>query len=624
MRKLGRALGLFLILFVAQPSFAKLKVETYLATSSLEIGDLVEMTVVLESSKSQRGVGPKFKPPVVEGLEYQGTTPAGSGTMINYTTGALTKRYTQKIVVNYLTLKEGFFTVPAIDLDVPEKIKTKPLSFKVYKELPANLKRKGQAQNQNQNQNPFGSSGTLLDQLFGRSQNQAVQGDSQSLEFFTEVEVSKTEVFKGEQLLATWYIYVTPGASLGTFDTLRFPTLKGFWKEDVNFAARFYWKNVNRNGKKYMRALLSSYALTPYNSGSYEIDPFELRTVVTKGFFNARRKILKAKSDPIAITVKPLPEPVPKTFSGGVGRFKVDSVSANISSVLLGEPFEVSFRVVGDESTTKFLKTPEMDLDENFKLYKVKEDHKFVVSNVSSYKYFKYSLIPRKVGVYRFPDLKLSFLDANSGEYYDEYVKLPTYKVLPNKNAPSIADEIFEEEKSLGALADQDQLAALSFKENTSGNGALEILYSKLSLVWTLVLWVIFLIAGLIVFKKTSYVPPIKESLAFELEKRALAVAQLLKENKRNQALSELINILSLLVGAVNGKRFGAEKEIEQAVKTLPTGLKSGGLKLKSLNDELQEMRFGSSLESYTNKDKLETCLKVFKELFLEFREYLR
>ena len=129
--------------------------------------------------------------------------------------------------------------------------------------------------------------------------------NNQKLEFFTEVEVDKTEIFKGEQFVATWYIYVTKGASLGTFDTLKFPTLKGFWKEDVYFASRFYWKPYKKDGKIYMRATLGAYALTPYNSGNFEVDPFELRTVVTKGFFNSRRKVVKAQSDPVAILVKP-------------------------------------------------------------------------------------------------------------------------------------------------------------------------------------------------------------------------------------------------------------------------------------------------------------------------------
>jgi len=618
MEKLGKVLLILLLCFFSLSAQAKLNVKAYLSAQNIEVGDVVGYTIELSSDKELRRPGSKFSPPDVNGMEFQNISQSSS-TSVSYTNGSVSKNYVLQYTLNYAATTEGSVQFPAMDLDLPEGLKTKSLTLKIYETLPPNL------QQQRQQNNRARSGNSLMDQIFGRSQRQARPGSSGPIEFFTDVEIDKTEIYKGEQMIATWYIYVTPGTSLGTFDTLRFPTLKGFWKEDVNFASRFYWKNVTRDGKRYMRALLSSYALTPYNSGTYEIDPFELRTVATRGFFNASRKVLNAKSDPVFINVKPLPEPIPETFTGGVGRFKIDSINTTSNrNVLLREPFEVSFRVVGDQSTTKFLKTPDIDLNEDFKLYKVKEDHKFVTSKISSYKFFKYSLIPKKEGVYRFPDIKLSFLNADTGDYYDEYVKLPTYKVLPNKNAPKVSDETFGNENGLTTVTDKDLLEAMEYQSLTNGFGFFELLYFRLSLLWTVIILLTAGFGSFFLFKKVSYVPPVRESLAFDLEKRALVVATLLKENKRNQSLSELINILSLLVGAVNGKRYGAEKEIEQAIRSLPAGLKSSGLKLKDLNDQLQEMRFGSSLESYTNKDKLETCLKDFKKLFLEFREYLR
>ena len=102
--------------------------------------------------------------------------------------------------------------------------------------------------------------------------------------------------------------------------------------------------------------MLSSYALTPYKEGKYEIDPFELRTVVSQGFFNPIRKVLNAKSEPVSVLVKPLPKPIPGDFLGGVGRFKFELNQPNKKQqVLYGEPFNLSFRVIGDQSATKFL-----------------------------------------------------------------------------------------------------------------------------------------------------------------------------------------------------------------------------------------------------------------------------
>jgi len=613
MERLGKFISFFILCLLSAPSFAELKHKSYLSSNNIEIGDVVAYTIELISDKKMRQLGEGFVPPSLKGLDFQDIS-TSSSTSMSYSNGSVSRSYTMTYSLNYVAESAGLVKFPPLDLKLPERIKTQALTLKVFKTLPPKLRPRSKVQ-----------SGNLIDQIFGRRQRANQAADNRPLEFFTRVEIDKTDVYKGEQLVATWYIYVTPGASLGTFDTLSFPTLKGFWKEDVNFASRFYWKNVTVDGKKYMRALLSSYALTPYKAGDHIIDPFELRTVITKGFFNGRRKVLKAESEPIAINVKPLPQTVPETFLGGVGRFKTDSVrSSQTRDVYTGEAFEISFRVVGDEATTKFLKTPDLDVGDMFKIYKVKEEHKFVASKVSSYKFFKYSLIPKKEGVYRFPDLKLSFLDPSTGEYYDEYVKLPTYKVRPSRNGNKIVDEVFEDAPLSPDELKASELSALSYRPFGEDSHLVKFIYFRLHSLWTLVILMLGVLGSLLIFKKQSFAQIQKENLAVELEKRALRVADLLQDNKRNDALSELINILSILVGAVNGKRFGAEKEIEMAVKSLPTSLKSSGVKLKNLNDQLQEMRFGSSLESYTNKARLETCLKEFKVLFLEFREYLR
>jgi len=619
MAKLGDFLVAFLLCFSFFSAHAKTEVKVYASPSALEIGDVVDFTIDVESDEKIESLVNRLPPPKIDGLEYQGVAPS-SGTMVNYSNGKVTTKYSQKLTITYAATKEGVFSFPSLDL---EGEGTKALKIRVYKKLPENLKK--QRRMRRRRSNPFSGSGTLMDQLFGNSEEQD-EDAGRPLEFFTEVEIDKKEIFKGEQMLATWYIYVTPGARLGTFDTLSFPTLKGFWKEDVKFASTFYWKPVTKNGKRYRRALLSSYALTPYKSGSYVIDPFKLRTVVTRGFFNAKRRVLKAQSEAIKITVKPLPQPIPESFTGGVGRFKVDNIKTvqRRGAVFLGEPFDLSFRIVGDLATTKFLTEPKLDLEDSFKLYKVKEDHRFIASRVSSFKTFKYSLIPKKIGAFRFPDIQLTFLDADTGEYYSEYVKLPTYRVMKNQNASKILDENFDEESVADSPAAQNVFATLTPDSKSALTQISEFVYTSFSYLWVALFLLLGLLASFVLYFKVSSVELRQESLAVDLDRRAQAVSLFLQNNKRNQALTELINILSLLVGAVNGKRYGAEKEIEQAVRSLPPGLKSSGEKLKKLNDDLQEMRFGSSLESQTNKAKLEGCLKDFKKLFLEFREYLR
>ena len=49
--------------------------------------------------------------------------------------------------------------------------------------------------------------------------------------FFIQAEVDKSEAYVGEQVTASWYLYTR--GMIRDLDTLKYPALKGFWKEDI-------------------------------------------------------------------------------------------------------------------------------------------------------------------------------------------------------------------------------------------------------------------------------------------------------------------------------------------------------------------------------------------------------
>ena len=51
--------------------------------------------------------------------------------------------------------------------------------------------------------------------------------------FFIKVEVDKTVAYEGEQIIASWYLYTR--RQITDIDTLKYPSLNGFWKEEINF-----------------------------------------------------------------------------------------------------------------------------------------------------------------------------------------------------------------------------------------------------------------------------------------------------------------------------------------------------------------------------------------------------
>lgn len=618
MIKAGRFLVVYFFMFtclVPLTAFAGLKVSTVASDNNLEVGDQVTLTVDITSDQKITRPGPKFQPPVVKGLDYMGVQESSS-TSISFNGMSRSSNYKITQIITYACMKEGSFVIPSVSLDLPGGLKTKEIRLKVYKELPKNLKKKrSSVASRGRNKRR-----SLLDQFMGFG-SKAMSGVTAEFnpDFFAEVEVDKTTIFEGEQLIATWYVYISEKTTMQNFDTLEFPTLRGFWKEDINFATRFYWKPVVRDGKKYLRSMLNSYALTPYNAGTFDVDSFKLRVVVSpQSFFSQNRKVLLAESKKTPITVKPLPQPVPETFLGGVGRFKVDSGNADQKKqVLYAEPFRHKIRIIGDRANAKFIKAPKIELGEEFGVYNVKESYEFVKAKVSSYKDFTHTLIPKKEGVYTLPDTKVTFLDPQTEEYYDLYLKFPTFKVLPNKNAGKIRDEDFND------LFEDAELEDAAFKVEDK-SFSWDFLFFNFSWKVQFLLFLMFLSFAFWYYKKFSLFKETQTQLIEKLEKRTAKAAKMFQEGHRKASLDELINIYSLLIGGVLGKRFGVEETFSKATEHLPPSLKSQASELELLNENLQSLRFGSTLESRENQDKLEKCLNQFKTLFTKIRVYLR
>ncbi len=394
--------------------------------------------------------------------------------------------------------------------------------------------------------------------------------------------------------------------------------MRGFWKEDVNFATRFYWKPVIKNGKPYVRSILNSYALTPYNSGSFEVDSFKLRAVVSpQSFFAQNRQVLTALSPKVSITVKPLPTPIPDTFYGGVGRFKIDSEKAGEKrEVLYAEPFRHRLRIIGDKSNAKFIKPPKIDLGGEMVVYNTDETFEFIRSKLSSYKDYVYTLIPKKEGLFTPPDSVMTFLDPETEEYYDLFVEFPTFKSLPNKRAGKIKDEDFDE--MLGKKPKEEKVFS-----RINDSAYLDFIFFHINLKIQIAVFFLFILFAAWYFIRNSSYEETGEVLVAVLEKRTQNALKLFDDGDYKNALSELINVYSLLIGGLTGKRFGVEGAFEEASKALPASLKSEERLLRHLNTNLQELRFGSLLESDKNQDKLRKCIEQFQNLFLKMRAYL-
>lgn len=265
----------------------------------------------------------------------------------------------------------------------------------------------------------------LFSQLLRRGMRQAPQGGTRTLPknsneaFFIQVEADKTEAYVGEQITVSFYLYTT--GVIRDLDTLKYPSLKGFWKEDIEIATHLNFQQEVIDGVPYKKALLASYALFPIKEGQALIDPYQAKCTVISGDdpFGAlgmgRAFTYTKSSQPVKIKVKPLPvESRPADFSGAVGDFQV-TARIEDNNIVANQPFALKIRFEG-RGNAKLVDIPPFQPPEGMELYDTQKEAKFFGWG-TSFKEFSVMLIPRRDGDFTIPSIGASMFDPQTKKY---------------------------------------------------------------------------------------------------------------------------------------------------------------------------------------------------------------
>ncbi len=600
--------ALFILTFTPSLVFASnYSIKTKLSSPIAEMGDRVVLTIEISSDEKQFRIDDSTKNPVVKGLEFLNRSISSSSNMV-FSGGQRSVTYSQILNLFFTPTKLGRIKIPKIPISIEGRaVYSKAVVLEVVKELSSKQK-KQKRRGRGRSFNLFDQGDDLINRFFrGFGTNEAPTEP----EFFVDAEISTLNPYEAEQFLVKWYVY-TNGA-LSQFDTLKFPTLKGFWKEDVEFAQNFRWERAEKEGKVYRRALMSSYALTAYKPGALEVDSFDLRATVSSTSFGfGRPKVFRVKSKAYDINVEPLPAPVPEYFNGGVGDFSVE-VDEAPALVRVGEAFSLVVRLKGNESNAKFLKNIELDLGNGFKLYEKKEDIKFFPKQVSYIKRIEFVLIALNEGIQTIPDLRVNYFNTSVGDYESIYAQFPPLKVQRGVNS-NLPDDILLSEEPLKPSASKSlsYMKTLSFKAKLISPNYMLLILPALVLFLISCAWSLF-----IVLKR-------QESQSFldllEIESDKLKI--LIKEKEYKLALELMINLVSLGTGALSGKRFGVDRTFEQSLEALPISLAGYKKELINLNTSLQEMRFARL--SLQDKNKIEESYNAFLSFKDKVIKYLR
>ena len=236
--------------------------------------------------------------------------------------------------------------------------------------------------------------------------------------------VSKSELFVGEQMVASYKLYFNTDIN-GITDHVKNPSFNSFWTQDVELKENDV-KQVNYKGQAYYMVELKKVLLTPQKAGELKIESMgiELQARVRSArrnfsFFGSFRNVRhKVYSRSKKINVKPLPSKnKPVNFNGAVGAFSLES-SLSKTEAEANEAISLKITVKG-KGNLKLFDTPQLNIPPDIETYEPKITEKITASssgNTGS-KVFEYVLIPRYAGEYKIPSIRFSYFDLDKKSY---------------------------------------------------------------------------------------------------------------------------------------------------------------------------------------------------------------
>ena len=373
------------------------------SVSKTEVGTGEQFEVTF----SINGNGDNFTPPNF-GSNFQVLSGPNQSTSMESINGNTTVSSSFSYIL--IAVKEGEYTIGAATMIVNgNRFSTNPIRIKVVKGRPVQQGSSGQ-QSGPDNSIQEGTSADLSKSLF------------------IKAVADKTNVYQGQQLTVTYRLYTRVGIEDSQADKL--PDLNGFYSEDIKKLQqqRVEWHVETYKGQRYNVADIKQTVLFPQHSGDLTLDPLAMTFVVKvqapakdimDQFFGAYKELkYKAKSAPVTIHVKPLPEAgKPDSFTGAVGSFSLES-TLDKTEVKANDAINYKVKITGSGNIKLFepLKT---NFPADFDKYdpKITDTVTEDANGASGSRIYNYLLIPRHQGDYNIDPLKFSYFNPATNRY---------------------------------------------------------------------------------------------------------------------------------------------------------------------------------------------------------------
>ena len=416
---------------ILSPAMAQMQFTAHASTKDMGKSDYVKIEFVIENAKE---ISDLQAPDFTDFTIVQGPSQSTGMSMVN----GVTSQY-RGISYVLQPKKTGTLTIkPATATVDGQKLHTSPIQISVHNQsTQGNTKTPGFSPLPDPSW-PTAQPPVDMDEVVRPGEN---VDDKIRKNFFIKVDVSKTDCFLGEPIVATYKLY----ARLRSESRVtRHPSLNGFSVYDMIDPTDDRVSVEKVNGKNFSVHIIRKSQLIPLQAGDVTLDPVELDNNIyfiradggssknsgqglgglldrlfepeVSGTPFTQHIILESK--PVTIHVKPLPEEgKPADFNGAVGKYSI-AASLNTREVDTGDAANLSVAIKGT-GNLPVINAPTINWPTNMESYDVsnKENIDKTVAPLGGTKTYTYSFICSKPGNYILPPVKMSYFDPAAKVY---------------------------------------------------------------------------------------------------------------------------------------------------------------------------------------------------------------
>lgn len=260
-------------------------------------------------------------------------------------------------------------------------------------------------------------------------------------QFFVRAEPSVQTAYIGQQVILDYKLYTT--TNIDNYTVVQESDYPGFFAEDIRrFDSRVMREVID--GVQFATKILKRVALFPQQAGILTVDPMMLQLGIVAEdpsqrrslLFNRQVKRLPAQTEPVQITVRPLPDGAPPTFTGAVGTFTA-AWTLNRTTVTTDDALSLRLSVAGD-GDIKRVQPPPLDLEGSFEVYdpNIQEEASYELNGeLTGRKNIQFLILPREAGVYNIAPT-FTYFDTDSAQYVNLTSGVFTINVRPGSRRP--------------------------------------------------------------------------------------------------------------------------------------------------------------------------------------------